>query len=63
MSICTNADKHNIGVTWHKCDVEGCTYKCKQMSNLKSHKAYMHNIDVTWHKCDVEGYLQINTAI
>ena len=49
------AFKHNIDVTWHVCDQEGCDYKSKNTSNLKQHKADVHNIDVTWHVCDQEG--------
>ena len=49
------AFKHDIGITWHKCDHEGCGLKVKQAVNLKKHKAFKHNIGVTWHKCDQEG--------
>ena len=49
------ADKHNIGLTWYNCDIDGCDHKCKHKGNLKQHKADVHDIDVTWYKCDIDG--------
>ena len=49
------ADRHDIGVTWHVCPVEGCEFKAKQVSNVKMHMAGMHDVGVTWHFCTVEG--------
>lgn len=48
-------NQHEICVTWHECDQEGCTKKFKRADTLKIHKAHVHNIGVTWHVCDQEG--------
>jgi glutaredoxin len=37
------ADVHDIGVTWHHCDVSECEYKTKQKRTLKQHKADVHD--------------------
>ena len=47
--------RHNIDLTWHKCNVKGCTYKAKTKCRLKNHKMCINDIGVTWHNCDVEG--------
>jgi len=46
---------HDIGVVWHCCDIDDCTYKSKHSSDLKRHKSDVHGIGVVWHYCDVEG--------
>ena len=46
---------HDVGVTWHACDVDSCEYKSKQTSTLRSHMATVHDIGVTWHVCDVDS--------
>ena len=48
------ANVHDVAVTWHRCDVEGCVYKAKQACVLRRHMADVHDVDVTWHLCDVE---------
>ena len=37
------SDVHDIGVTWHHCDVSECEYKTKQKRTLKQHKADVHD--------------------
>jgi hypothetical protein len=44
------AFKHDIGVTWHKCD--HCDYTSKQKRDLTRHLAFKHDIGVTLYKCD-----------
>lgn len=36
------ADKYNIEITWHHCDIRGCDYKCKHGNTLEQHKTYKH---------------------
>ena len=47
------AHKNDVGVVWHHCDINGCTYKAKDSGNLKKHKMHVHDIDVIWHHCGI----------
>jgi hypothetical protein len=46
---------HNIDVKWHPCPEDGCKYKAKENSHLKTHLAHIHNINVKWHPCPEDG--------
>ena len=49
--------KHNIGVTWHTCDLcaSDCAspYKTKSAGNLKVHKANVHDVGTVIYSCDL----------
>jgi len=37
--------KHDINVTWHKCDQPGCEYRAKTTSDIRQHKQHTHKIE------------------
>jgi len=52
---------HNIDVIWHYCDIPGCTFRAKQIGNLKKHRAAVsaHQPQAlaqqTWFYCGMKG--------
>ena len=52
------ADKYNIEITWHHCDIRGCDYKCKHGNTLEQHKAYKHGFRPRANRHDIEVTLQ-----
>ena len=47
--------KHNVGVVWLTCSVEGCEHQFKTKGNLKKHLAQAHDIGVKWVNCTIGG--------
>jgi hypothetical protein len=45
---------HNIGIIWHRCDIDDCNAKFKEHHTLKRHKTNIHDIEVTWYHCDID---------
>ena len=45
------ANKHDIGVEWHLCNL--CNSKFKNAYTLKPHMANKHDIGVEWHPCNL----------
>jgi len=46
---------HNVGVRWHVCDQDGCTFQTKTASALVKHKSNRHDLNVVWQNCLVPG--------
>ena len=46
---------HDVDVTFYLCGDDGCEYKAKVTSSVRTHKAMVHDIDVTYYVCVVEG--------
>lgn len=46
---------HLVNIEWKYCDIENCSFKAKQSSNITLHKVNVHNIGVKMFACDVDN--------